>query len=282
MQKVLTELFYTFLAKQGVFSYRSCHTVLLECLTGLCRVDMSLVQRIFTPSHLWAWTVDPRYWKRPCCHDISLTSIPFCLISACFCIFWMYVSFLPHPRSGTNARHWALLSPRPHPRVPCQNPICWQVHTCIYFLCYHCCGFFFFYIYFYLPGAFWSVWTIKISFWVSFFFFFPLSLSIQSKCYLWYVCLWSKQRKGPLSLQDFKLIAVLGRGHFGKVTSLIIIIIIPPFTLYEKTLLLHACSQVLLSEYKKTGTMYAIKALKKGDIIARDEVERCVSSRLSF
>lgn len=34
--------------------------------------------------------------------------------------------------------------------------------------------------------------------------------------------------------------------------------------------------QVLLSEYKKTGTMYAIKALKKGDIIARDEVERCV------
>lgn len=37
-----------------------------------------------------------------------------------------------------------------------------------------------------------------------------------------------------------------------------------------------ACLQVLLSEYKKTGTMYAIKALKKGDIIARDEVERCV------
>uniref|UniRef100_A0A7N6FFL6 protein kinase C n=1 Tax=Anabas testudineus TaxID=64144 RepID=A0A7N6FFL6_ANATE len=57
------------------------------------------------------------------------------------------------------------------------------------------------------------------------------------------------QKKGPLSLQDFRLIAVLGRGHFGK---------------------------VLLSEYKKTGTMYAIKALKKGDIVARDEVERCV------
>lgn len=34
------------------------------------------------------------------------------------------------------------------------------------------------------------------------------------------------------------------------------------------------CLQVLLSEHKKTGTMYAIKALKKGDIIARDEVER--------
>lgn len=32
--------------------------------------------------------------------------------------------------------------------------------------------------------------------------------------------------------------------------------------------------QVLLSEYKKTGSQYAIKALKKGDIVARDEVER--------
>ena len=40
---------------------------------------------------------------------------------------------------------------------------------------------------------------------------------------------------------------------------------------------LRVCLQVLLSEYKKTGTMYAIKALKKGDIVARDEVERCVS-----
>lgn len=34
---------------------------------------------------------------------------------------------------------------------------------------------------------------------------------------LWYFCLSSKQKKGPLSLQDFRMIAVLGRGHFGKV-----------------------------------------------------------------
>nr|XP_057904093.1 serine/threonine-protein kinase N1 isoform X3 [Doryrhamphus excisus] len=64
-----------------------------------------------------------------------------------------------------------------------------------------------------------------------------------------------KQRKGPLSLQDFRLIAVLGRGHFGK---------------------------VLLSEYKKTGTMFAIKALKKGDIIARDEVESLMCEKRIF
>ncbi|MEQ2254116.1 Serine/threonine-protein kinase N2 [Ilyodon furcidens] len=64
-----------------------------------------------------------------------------------------------------------------------------------------------------------------------------------------------RQKKGPLSLQDFKLIAVLGRGHFGK---------------------------VLLSEYRKTGTMYAIKALKKGDIIARDEVESLMCEKHIF
>uniref|UniRef100_A0A7N8YE53 protein kinase C n=1 Tax=Mastacembelus armatus TaxID=205130 RepID=A0A7N8YE53_9TELE len=64
-----------------------------------------------------------------------------------------------------------------------------------------------------------------------------------------------KQKKGPLSLQDFRIIAVLGRGHFGK---------------------------VLLSEYKKTGTMYAIKALKKGDIIARDEVESLMCEKRIF
>uniref|UniRef100_A0A3P9PYK7 protein kinase C n=1 Tax=Poecilia reticulata TaxID=8081 RepID=A0A3P9PYK7_POERE len=64
-----------------------------------------------------------------------------------------------------------------------------------------------------------------------------------------------RQKKGPLSIQDFKLIAVLGRGHFGK---------------------------VLLSEFRKTGTMYAIKALKKGDIIARDEVESLMCEKRIF
>uniref|UniRef100_A0A671YH79 protein kinase C n=1 Tax=Sparus aurata TaxID=8175 RepID=A0A671YH79_SPAAU len=60
---------------------------------------------------------------------------------------------------------------------------------------------------------------------------------------------------GPLCLQDFKLIAVLGRGHFGK---------------------------VLLSEYKRSGSQYAIKALKKGDIVARDEVESLMCEKRIF
>uniref|UniRef100_A0AAY4BBP0 protein kinase C n=1 Tax=Denticeps clupeoides TaxID=299321 RepID=A0AAY4BBP0_9TELE len=59
----------------------------------------------------------------------------------------------------------------------------------------------------------------------------------------------------PVGLQDFRLVAVLGRGHFGK---------------------------VLLSEYKKTGGLYAIKALKKGDIVARDEVESLMCEKRIF
>lgn len=56
----------------------------------------------------------------------------------------------------------------------------------------------------------------------------------------------SPLRKSPLTLEDFKFLAVLGRGHFGK---------------------------VLLSEFHSSGELFAIKALKKGDIVARDEVE---------
>uniref|UniRef100_A0A4W4HNR9 protein kinase C n=1 Tax=Electrophorus electricus TaxID=8005 RepID=A0A4W4HNR9_ELEEL len=65
----------------------------------------------------------------------------------------------------------------------------------------------------------------------------------------------SRQSKGSICLQDFHLIAVLGRGHFGK---------------------------VLLSEYKHSGSLYAIKALKKGDIIARDEVESLLCEKRIF
>ncbi|XP_016355503.1 serine/threonine-protein kinase N2-like [Sinocyclocheilus anshuiensis] len=57
------------------------------------------------------------------------------------------------------------------------------------------------------------------------------------------------------SLTDFKCVAVLGRGHFGK---------------------------VLLAEYKTTGEMFAIKALKKGDIVARDEVDSLMCEKRIF
>uniref|UniRef100_A0A8C2L534 protein kinase C n=2 Tax=Cyprinus carpio TaxID=7962 RepID=A0A8C2L534_CYPCA len=57
------------------------------------------------------------------------------------------------------------------------------------------------------------------------------------------------------SLKDFKCVAVLGRGHFGK---------------------------VLLAEYSITGEMFAIKALKKGDVVARNEVESLMREKRIF
>ncbi|XP_062310609.1 serine/threonine-protein kinase N2-like isoform X1 [Osmerus eperlanus] len=58
-----------------------------------------------------------------------------------------------------------------------------------------------------------------------------------------------------MKMEDFKCISVLGRGHFGK---------------------------VLLAEFKKTGTLYAIKALKKREIVTRDEVDSLMSERRIF
>ncbi|XP_049309327.1 serine/threonine-protein kinase N isoform X4 [Bactrocera dorsalis] len=60
---------------------------------------------------------------------------------------------------------------------------------------------------------------------------------------------------GMLSIDKFRLLSVLGRGHFGK---------------------------VILSQLRSTNQYYAIKALKKGDIIARDEVESLLSEKRIF
>lgn len=64
-----------------------------------------------------------------------------------------------------------------------------------------------------------------------------------------------KKRFEKLCMEDFQCIAVLGRGHFGK---------------------------VMLSKYKRTGEYFAIKALKKGDIISRDEVDSLISEKHIF
>ncbi|CAF1046714.1 unnamed protein product [Adineta steineri] len=57
-------------------------------------------------------------------------------------------------------------------------------------------------------------------------------------------------------IDAFRLVSVLGRGHFGK---------------------------VILSEYlPRRGDYYALKVLKKGDILARDEVESLMSEKRIF
>ncbi|XP_040070750.2 serine/threonine-protein kinase N2 [Ixodes scapularis] len=61
--------------------------------------------------------------------------------------------------------------------------------------------------------------------------------------------------KGALTLDSFEFISVLGRGHFGK---------------------------VILSKLKRSGEYFAIKALKKGDIVARDELESLMAEKRIF
>ncbi|XP_063001061.1 serine/threonine-protein kinase N3 [Elgaria multicarinata webbii] len=54
------------------------------------------------------------------------------------------------------------------------------------------------------------------------------------------------RRRRAVRLEDFSCIAMLGRGHFGK---------------------------VLLAQHKVTGKLFAIKALKKHEIISRDDMD---------
>uniref|UniRef100_A0A1A7WA14 protein kinase C n=1 Tax=Iconisemion striatum TaxID=60296 RepID=A0A1A7WA14_9TELE len=65
----------------------------------------------------------------------------------------------------------------------------------------------------------------------------------------------TEQPMPKMLMDDFTFISVLGRGHFGK---------------------------VLLAEFKTTGRLYAIKALKKRDIVTRDEVDSLMSEKRIF
>ncbi|KAL3990710.1 Protein kinase domain family protein [Acanthocheilonema viteae] len=58
-----------------------------------------------------------------------------------------------------------------------------------------------------------------------------------------------------LTIDKFHLISVLGRGHFGK---------------------------VILAKYKGNGEYYALKVLKKGDVLGRDEVESLMVEKRIF
>ena len=51
-------------------------------------------------------------------------------------------------------------------------------------------------------------------------------------------------------------------------------------TLFHSKLFIYV--QVLLSQHKVSKKYYAIKALKKGDIVARDEVESLMCERRVF
>ncbi|XP_048414922.2 serine/threonine-protein kinase N2-like [Stegostoma tigrinum] len=62
-------------------------------------------------------------------------------------------------------------------------------------------------------------------------------------------------RKQTLHLEDFNCVALLGRGHFGK---------------------------VLLAQHKLAKKMFAIKALKKGNVVSRDEIDSLMCEKRIF
>uniref|UniRef100_UPI00398EB744 serine/threonine-protein kinase N2 n=1 Tax=Pristiophorus japonicus TaxID=55135 RepID=UPI00398EB744 len=66
---------------------------------------------------------------------------------------------------------------------------------------------------------------------------------------------WVTPRKQTLHIEDFYCVALLGRGHFGK---------------------------VLLAEHKSTKKMFAIKALTKGNVVFRDEVDSLMCEKRIF
>uniref|UniRef100_A0AAR2ILY3 protein kinase C n=1 Tax=Pygocentrus nattereri TaxID=42514 RepID=A0AAR2ILY3_PYGNA len=54
------------------------------------------------------------------------------------------------------------------------------------------------------------------------------------------------------------------------------------YTLMDEIAFLSVLLQVLLAEYKRTGKLYAIKALKKGDVVTRDEVDSLMCEKRIF
>lgn len=77
-----------------------------------------------------------------------------------------------------------------------------------------------------------------------------------------------------MQMEDFNCISVLGRGHFGKVRLQLSFTVIRFWMVQMSQCQCCISYKVLLAEFKRTGKLYAIKALKKGDVVTRDEVDR--------
>ena len=70
-----------------------------------------------------------------------------------------------------------------------------------------------------------------------------------------------------MSIDDFDLLKVIGKGSFGKVFSL------------ESGIISNAKPQVMQVRKKDTGRIYAMKIIKKANIVERDEVEHTLAER---
>lgn len=69
-------------------------------------------------------------------------------------------------------------------------------------------------------------------------------------------------------LDDFALLKVLGRGAFGKVKTKIINL---SFCLLLK---------VMLVKLKSTGELFALKSMKKADLVEKDQLEHTKTEKM--
>lgn len=84
--------------------------------------------------------------------------------------------------------------------------------------------------------------------------------------------------KHKVTLDDFYLLKVIGKGSFGKVTPTH-----PALTL--KTLPLTAIfknNQVMLAKHKQNGKVFAVKVISKKAVKQRDEVKHIMAGQHGF
>ncbi|VDM96885.1 unnamed protein product [Thelazia callipaeda] len=84
--------------------------------------------------------------------------------------------------------------------------------------------------------------------------------------------------RSGITIEKFRLISVLGRGHFGKAMIKELLSISFNFSV----ILMFQIFQVILAQYKGNGEYYALKVLKKGDVLGRDEVESLMVEKRIF
>ncbi|XP_061881138.1 serine/threonine-protein kinase N1-like isoform X4 [Entelurus aequoreus] len=100
----------------------------------------------------------------------------------------------------------------------------------------------------------------------------------------------SEEDESPakMRVEDLRYVSVLGRGHFGKVaasrqwTWSQPAASPRPLSSSPVSLPWKCCVQVLLAESRRTGGLYAVKALKKSDVVTRDEVDSLMSEKRIF
>ncbi|XP_061752378.1 serine/threonine-protein kinase N2-like isoform X1 [Nerophis ophidion] len=98
-----------------------------------------------------------------------------------------------------------------------------------------------------------------------------------------------EESPAKMRAEDLRYVSVLGRGHFGKVSGLPSVDVVSARGVTASSLSSSpvslpwkCCVQVLLAESRRSGGLYAVKALKKSEVVTRDEVDSLMSEKRIF